>query len=357
MRSRVIILATSVLVLAAGLVIDRRSTIAAYLVAWIALGAIPLGALGTLMTSYLVRRAWTERLHPILTAATATLPLVALLFLPVLIGMKEIYPAASDFRTLPAFKALYLAPWFFVLRTIIYLVALWLVALWQQAAWGDTDRMTRSGSAGLIIYALLVSFAGVDWIESLEPKFHSSIYGLLYLCFTLLDGIAFGIGASLLLGRRIGATKGYSALLLSTILLWTYLHAMQYIVIWAGNIPDEAVWYLKRSSDAWQFVLAFVALGQFIFPFFALLNSRVRSDRTWLLALCGLTLAMRCWEASILILPAVHGIAPLTVTVMLLAGLILVAVSLWLAFETALRSEGRLLAAAGRRSGAEAEAR
>jgi hypothetical protein len=358
MRShvRIILLAISVVVLAAGLAIDRRSTLAAYLVAWVAISAIPLGALGTLMTSYLVRRAWTERLHPILTAATSALPLVALLFLPVLIGMKEIYPAASDFRTLPAFKAHYLAPWFFVLRTIVYFIVLWLVALWQKAAWGDTERMMRSASAGLIIYVLLISFAGIDWVESLEPEFHSSIYGLLYLCFTLLDGIAFGIGAALLLRRQIGATKGYSALLLSTILLWTYLHAMQYIVIWSGNIPDEVIWYLKRSSDGWQFVLAVVALGQFILPFFALLSSRVRNDRSWLLALCGLTLVMRCWEASILVLPAIPHTAPLPVAIMLLAGLILVAVSLGWTFEIVLRNDGRLFGGAGRRAGAEAEA-
>jgi hypothetical protein len=93
-------------------------------------------------------------------------------------------------------------------------------------------------------------------------------------------------------GRWIGASKDYSALLLSTILLWTYLHTMQYIVIWAGNIPDEAVWYLKRLSEGWEFVLAFVALAQFLFPFFAFLSGRVRSDRRWLLALCGLTLVM-----------------------------------------------------------------
>jgi hypothetical protein len=77
----------------------------------------------------------------------------------------------------------------------------------------------------------LISFAGIDWIETLEPEFHSSIYGLLYLCFTLLDGVAFGIGKGLFSGRRIGRTRGYSALLLLTILL-AYLHAMQYIVIW-----------------------------------------------------------------------------------------------------------------------------
>ncbi|MBV9560355.1 MAG: hypothetical protein JOY90_07835 [Bradyrhizobium sp.] len=350
MRSyaKVIMIAAAAAALIAGLAIDRRSTLAAYLVAWVAIGAIPLGALCTLMTSYLVRRAWTEGLHSILVAATSVLPVVGLLSLPILIGIKELYPAASDGHSLPAFKALYLAPWFFVLRMVVYFVMFWLLALWQRATWSASDRMMRSASVGLIVYALLVSFAGIDWIESLEPEFHSSIYGLLYLCFVLLDGIAFGIGIGLFSRRWIGGTRGYSALLLSTILLWGYLHAMQYIVIWAGNIPDEAVWYLKRSSDGWQFVLAFVALGQFVFPFFALLSARVRSDRSWLLALCGLTLVMRCWEASILILPAVPHIAPVFVSLMLVAALVLVAAILWWAFEVALTRDGRLLRPAGR---------
>lgn len=356
-HAKLIVIAVSALVLAAGLAIDGRSTLSAYLVAWVSIGAIPLGALGVLMTSYLVRRAWTEGLHAILISATSALPLLALLFLPIMIGMKELYPAAADHHSLPAFKAVYLAPWFFVLRTIIYFSAFCLLAVWQRAAWGDTDRMARSASVGLIVYALLISFAGIDWIESLEPEFHSSIYGLLYLCFTLLNGVAFGIGAGLVSGRRIGATGGYSALLLSTILLWTYLHAMQYIVIWAGNIPDEVVWYLKRSSNGWQFVLAFVAVGQFVFPFFALLSARVRSDRSWLLALCGLTLVMRCWEASILILPPIPHTAPLAVIITLAAALAFVTTCLWWTFEIALRNDGRLFGSVRRRAGAEAEVR
>src|SRR4029079_7736034 len=132
-------------------------------------------------------------------------------------------------------------------------------------------------------------------------------------------------------------------LLLSVVLLWAYVHAMQYIVIWAGNIPDEAIWYIKRSSNGWQVVLAVIAVGQFVFPFFALLNSSVRSSRSWLLALCGVTLAMRCWEASILILPAIDNIAPLMVGLMLAAALTVVAVSLWWACEHALQNDGRLL--------------
>jgi len=356
MRTKLVVIVVAALVLIAGLVLDPRSTLAAYLVAWVAIGAIPVGVLCVLMTSYLVRRAWTETLHVIMLSATSVLPILAVVLLPVLIGLKELYPAAVPGHALPAFKAVYLAPWFFVLRTVIYFVVLCAVARWQRMAWGDSDRMRRSASVGLIIWALLVSLAGVDWVESLEPDFHSSEYGLLYLCFALVDGTAFAILMGLASGRRIGATRGYSALLLSVLLLWTYVHAMQYIVIWAGNIPDEAVWYIKRSSDGWQFVLAVVALGQFVFPFFALLNSRIRSSRSWLLALCALTLVMRCWEASILILPAIEHISPLIVTLMLPASLALVAISLWWAYERALANDGRLFRF-GRRAHAEAEAR
>ena len=87
---------------------------------------------------------------------------------------------------------------------------------------------------------------------------------------------------------------------------------MQYIVIWSGNIPDEVTWYLKRSVNGWQYLLIILALGQFVFPFFALLSERIRADRRWLAALCGLTLAMRCCEAAILGLPAIPNIAPVT---------------------------------------------
>lgn len=357
MTARLVIIVVAALFLIAGLLIDPRSTLAAWLVAWVGIGAIPLGVLCILMTSYLVRRAWTEALHAIMISAASVLPVLAVLFVPVLIGMKELYPAATSGQALPAFKAFYLAPWFFVLRTIIYFVVLSGVALWQQATWGFPDRMLRSASVGLIVYALLVSLAGVDWVESLEPHFHSSEYGLIYLCFALLDGTAFAILMGLASGRRIGATRGYSALLLSVLLLWTYVHAMQYIVIWSGDIPEEVVWYIKRSSDGWQFVMIVIALGQVVFTFFALLNSRVRRTRSWLMALCTLTLVMRCWEASILVLPAVEHIAPLTAILMLPASLVFVGVSLWWAYERALANDGRLFPFFGRPARAEAEAR
>lgn len=334
-----IVTVASGLILITGLVLDARATAAAYLVAWIAWSAIPIGALVLLMTSYLVRRRWTEALHPIFLAAAGTLPVAALTFIPVLLFMKDIYPAAADSSLLPPFKAHWLALWFVVLRAIVYF-AVWIaLANWLRRVWRNNEAMVRAASIGLIVWALTVSFAGIDWMEALEPEFHSSVYGLLYLSFVLMNGTAFVVGAGLLSMCQIGSTRGYSALLMSVLLLWCYLQAMQYIVIWSGNIPKEVTWYIARSENGWQDVLAVVAFGQFVFPFCAMLSAKVRSDPHWLLALCALTLAMRMVEAAILILPAVHGLSIVATSVMLIAALLFVGLVLWLAFDALLARE------------------
>src|SRR5438045_4115069 len=102
MKSTIVLAAGLILIV--GLAVDRRSTLVAYLVVWIAAVAAPIGALGVLMTSYLVRRAWTERLHSVMTAATAALPLAGALFIPILIGVNDLYPAATEHASLSAFK-------------------------------------------------------------------------------------------------------------------------------------------------------------------------------------------------------------------------------------------------------------
>ena len=348
------------LVLIIGFMIDTRSTAAAYLVAWLAWGAIPIGALIVFMMSYLVRRRWTEALHPVFVATTGLLPVVALTFVPVLLVMKDIYPAIADSSSLPPFKARWFVPWFFVLRTLVYF-SLWIaLARWLRRSWRNDEAMVRAASVGSIVWTLLVSFAGVDWMESLEPEFHSSIYGLIYLSFTLVNGTAFVIGAGLLSTRSIGPSRGYSGLLLSVLMLWCYVHAMQYIVIWSGNIPKEVTWYIARSENGWQFVLAVLSVGQFVFPFCAMLSSRVRSDPHWLLALCALTLVMRGLESAILTFPAVHGLSFAMTAVMLIAALLFLGLILWLAFDVALARtmEGRApLAAIWPRLRAETEIR
>jgi hypothetical protein len=296
-----------------GLFLDARTMLASYLAAWVGLSAIPIGALAVLLTTYLVRGGWTRDLHTPLVHATLTLPAIAVLFLPILTGLGTLYPWAGDLSprgALPAFKAAYLTPWFFVLRAVLYF-AIWIaLAVWARLAYGDERAMKRAASAGLILWALTVSFAGVDWMESVEPHFHSSIYGLFAVSSDLLAGLAFGIVALIVFKRsQTMSNAAYSGVLLSVILLWAYMQAMQYIIIWAGNIPEEIVWYLVRLKDGWGVALWALIVGQFIVPFFILLSANARSRSRTLLGLALATLALRVLEAAVFVLPPL-GIAP-----------------------------------------------
>jgi hypothetical protein len=107
--------------------------------------------------------------------------------------MPWLYPWAAADPSASALQEVYLTPWFFAARTIIYFVVWTALALWVRRGWGDLARMIRTASAGLIVYALTASFAGIDWIGSLTPTFHSSIYGLLLITFQLLAGLAFAL--------------------------------------------------------------------------------------------------------------------------------------------------------------------
>jgi hypothetical protein len=300
-------------VCAVGLLIDPPAVLASYLTAWFAASAIPIGALGVLFTTYLVRGGWTRDLPGPLSRAANTVPVAGLLFIPALIGMAAIYPWAGGGADLPPFKAAYLAPLFFVLRTVCYFAIWTALALWGRHAFGDRHTMERVASIGLIVWPLTVSIAGIDWLESLEPKFHSSVYGLLILSFTLVAAFAFGLLAVLLPARpRRMANTAYAGVLLSVLLLWAYLHAMQYIIIWAGNVPDEVTWYAVRSEGIWGFALWLLFLGQFILPFFALLSERVRASTRALIAIAAVTLALRYLESAVLIL-APLDIGPLAI--------------------------------------------
>jgi len=291
---------------ALGLWLDAKTMLASYLVAWIALSAIPIGGLAVLLTAYLVRGGWTFDLYPLLSRCVLTLPLFALLLVPILVGIPRLYPWAAETQHLSAFQSGYLTPLFFVVRSLAYFIAWTAIAMWAVRTYGNDFAMRRAASVGLIVWSLLVSFAGIDWIESLEPDFHSSIYGFLFISFQLLAGLGFAIAILLRSGRgQQMSNAAYSGTLLSVLLLWAYMHAMQYIIIWAGNIPDEMLWYLKRLHAGWGVGLWLLFIAQFIVPFFALLSEQVRASTRALLWLAAVTLALRFLEAAILILPAV----------------------------------------------------
>ncbi len=288
---------------AIGLLLAPRVALIVWLAALLGWSAIPIGCLSLLMMVVLVPGSWRTLLAGPFAAGASLLPLAALLFLPVLIGFRLIYPWAAPGTELPAFKVLWLSPLFWILRAIFYFAVL--IGLQRALAAAREEIRPAIAAGGLIAYALIGSLLGIDWAESIEPEFHSSIYGLIFLAGQWLAGLAFALLLALP-GRRDRLPFAASGPLITALLFWGYIQAMQYIVIWSGDIPLEAHWYLERDAGIWGLVTWALVFGQFVLPFLALLSPRVRESAGAMLAIAGVTLAMRLVEAAWLVLPPAH---------------------------------------------------
>jgi hypothetical protein len=307
---------------------------------------VPLGALGLLLLHALTGGPWKRPLAPLLYASAWTLPVIALAFVPVMAAPSLLYPWAGSGAGLDPLitaKATYLNPTFFALRTILYF-AIWIALtalISARAGWQRAHRRAIA-AVGIMVYSLAVSFAAVDWAMSVDPGFASSVFGMLVGIADLLAALAFAISLVAWLGSpniRAAAEQGrvrgaLAGLLASGVLLWAYLSFMQYLVVWSGDIPEEASWYLDRVAGAWGAVPWALGLLLGIVPVAALALPTGRRSLERLAAISALIFVMRFIEAAWLVLPSfgwrswLQPLAFLTATLGL-GGLLLAGV-LWL---------------------------
>ena len=292
---------------AIGLVFAPRDALIAWLVCWLGWGSIPIGSLALLMLVALIPGSWRQLYARPLVIGATLMPIVAIAMIPLLLGVQLIYPWTAHEATAgyATFKAAWLSTGFFVVRTIAYLIVLSLIA-WALLAASPRLRGPIA-AGGVILYALIGSLIGIDFAESTQPHFHSSIYGLLALANQWLAGISFAILIGLW-SREGKAPLAAAGVLVTAILIWGYMHAMQYIVIWAGDIPAEARWYIERGRHGWG-ALAWLLYGlQGLVSFCALLSPSIRNSSRAMIVLAALTLIMRVVEQAWLMLPGIQGI-------------------------------------------------
>lgn len=264
--------------------------LASYLVAWWFCLSLVLGVLANCWLHRLTGGAWGEALRAPAALAAPAMPMLALLFLPLLGGMRCLYPPAASGGWLSG-------PWF-ALRAVACLL-LWSALAWLQAS---PRQRHKAGLAAfsLIAYGVSVSVAAVDWIMSLTPQWYSSVFGLLCGTVQMMAGMALTILLYAPAAPQQRADLGN--LLLMYVLCWAYLEYIQYLVIWAANLPHELQWYLPRAWGGWP-----LALLLFGIPLLALLQRRLKRDRSAMRVLALLVLAMvyvhTCW----LVLPSLAG--------------------------------------------------
>jgi hypothetical protein len=286
--------------------------------------------LAFLMLHFLVGGGWGVMIRRLLESATRTLPLVTLLFVPLLFGLRAVYPWASPGHVaedeILRQKSAYLNVPFFIARTILYL-GLWGVLGYYLNRWSREQdasaelpagkRMRRLSGPGLLIYLFTMSFASVDWIMSIEPHWYSTIYGFIWIVNQGVAAMAFAIiglawlGAREPLATRLrpGHFQDLGNLLLAFIMLWAYMVFSQYLIIWSGNLAEEIPWYLARTAGLWRWLPPLLVIFHFFVPLFLLLMRDVKRDRNVLVWVAAGVLVMRLLDTYWMIVPGFQNSA------------------------------------------------
>jgi hypothetical protein len=297
-----------------------------YLVAFLFWIGITLGCMALLMVQHLTGGNWSLVIRRILEAGSRTLPLMAVAALPVLAGLRWVYTWSLPGQTDPVIlaKHVYLNSGFFVARTIFYF-ACWFFLVYLLNKFSRAEdtggnaslwmRLEGLSGAGLVLYGFTVTFASVDWVMSLEPRWYSTIYGLLFMVGQALAALAFAIMVLIWLSDREPLSEVVKAsyfqdlgsFLLTFVMLWAYLEFSQFLIIWGGNLSEEIPWYLRRMQGTWGRIGLLLVLLNFALPFFLLLFRDVKRRKGSLLLVAGLVLLMRVVDMYWMVLPAFGG--------------------------------------------------
>lgn len=309
-----------------GAYFNTEQALRSWLLGFIFWSGIGIGCIGVLMLQYLTGGAWGIVIRRILEAGSRTLSMIALLFLPLAVGVTSLY----EWTHLPPTEHIieargwYMTASGWIIRSVVYFALFgvmvyflnkWSAAQDQSANFEEgsrwLERASKFSGPTMVIYALVVTFAVVDWVMTLDPHWFSTIWGLLFVagwalscfCFTvvILAVLADKAPMNRILGRRHFHDIG--KLMLALVMVWAYFNFSQFLIIWSGNIPEETGWYLTRMKGGWGYIAWALILFHFAFPFLVLLKQDTKRNYKYLATLAIFILIMRLVDMFFLIAP------------------------------------------------------
>jgi len=298
-----------------------------YLTSYTFFLTLTLGALFFVIIQFLVRAGWSVTLRRIPEHLMKNMGLMALLFLPILLGLGELYhwthADAVIHDHLLQGKAPYLNIPFFLVRTALYFVV-WLVLVHlfykgsvAQDKSGDkaiTLRLQAIATVGVLLYAVTQSFAFIDWLMSLTPHWFSTIWGIYLFAGSCVISIAIIILIALLL-RRFGfmsdviTVEHYhdlGKLLYGFNIFWAYIAFSQFLLIWYANIPEETHWYLEHFSGNWKTISTVIAIGHFFVPLLLFISRHAKRNLRFNATICIWFVFMHFLELYWIIMPNLY---------------------------------------------------
>jgi len=297
-----------------GAVLQREQFFHSYLLGFMLWLGVTLGSMAFLMIQHLTGGKWGMVIRRQLEAAIKTLPLMAVLFIPIIAGMPHLYgswlnPDPKN-KHLVELSQSYLTRSGYIGRAIVYF-AIWLIIAYILSRWSAeqdnppvqnlSPRFRKIAAPGLILYAFTISFAVIDWVMSLSPPWISTIYGFIFIAGECLSAMCVMVVVERILVRyeptasllKPKEVHDHGKLMLTFVMLWAYFSFSQLLIIWAGNLPSEITFFTRRLYSGWQTVALALVIFHFAVPFLLLLSRSFKRDPRTLVWLATWLLFMR----------------------------------------------------------------
>jgi len=311
-----------------GMAFSPTPALLAYLISYVFWLGLAVGALTLVMANHAAGARWNISIRRFGEAAGATLPIFILLFIPLLLGAKHIWfwvdPHGLSQEVMEKLqgKRAYLNMGFFTVRAFLYL-ALFSIFAWllrslsvRQDETGEaslTASMRAYSPIGIVLFVLAFTFASFDWLMSLQPTWYSTIFGLYVYAGSFVASVALlclivtGVRSSghpLAAAISVDHQHNLGKLLLAFVAFWAYMAFSQYMLIWAGNLPEELIWIVRRSRGVWRPVGILILLGHFLVPFFLLLSRDLKRSPPALAAVSAWMLVIHYIDLYWVVMPA-----------------------------------------------------
>src|SRR5260221_5856638 len=289
---------------------------------------LSLGCMAILILYHLVGGAWGTVIRRILESGMMTLPLMFVLFIPILLHLPRLYPWAHPDKLASDAKLADIAHSYLnfngiLLRYILYFV-IWFGMAYFLNRWSteqdsiagqSTLRFRAMSSIGLVVYSLTISFAVIDWVMSLQARWISTIYGLLFVAGEALSAFCFLVLIESILGKRKPMSEyltdtevhDHGKFMLAFVMVWAYFNFSHGLIIWAGNLPEEIPRSVRRLNGGWETVGLFVVVFHFAIPFALLLSRRLKRKARTLVRLASWLIFMRIVDIFWHIEPSAHA--------------------------------------------------
>ena len=303
-----------------------------YLVGWMVAVGLALGALFFVLLQHMTRSGWSVSVRRLAEGIAKNLTWLWMLFVPILVlvlkGDGAILYQWGDTELMQSdhmlhAKAGYLEPTFWSIRAIFYLVVWTVIGTlyfkWSTAQDHDGDvkwthKMQKWAPMCMIFFAFTQSYASIDWMMTLQPKWFSTMFAVYFWASCMC-----GFFSLLILFARFLQKTGHIQRSITTehyhdlgkwlfgigVVFWAYIAFSQYMLIWYANLPVETNWYMTRQLGGWGPISLLLLFGHFLLPFVLLITRWTKRWRSPLPIIAAWLLLMFCVDIYWLVMPVV----------------------------------------------------